>query len=151
MPKSFSTIVTAALFLAVTVPAFAAGMDMPMGATKPATMSAVASYRFELVGPPKSAGSGKSTVAIRLVHIADRKPISGAIFIQTRADMGPIGMAEMTAPLRALGEQPAGTYRFEIQNGSLWKKADNWALSFAVKIQGEPQTVRGSVIVKLAP
>ena len=151
MRKSFSTISTAALFLAVTVPALAAGMDMPMGTAKPAATPAVTTYRFELSGLPMPSGAGKKVVAVRLVHAADGKPVSGAIFIQTRADMGPIGMADMTAPVKALGEKLAGTYRFEIQNGSVWKKPDNWSLSFAVKIQGEPQTVHGNIIVRLAP
>ena len=65
--------------------------------------------------------------------------------------MGPIGMAAMTAPIKPLPEQPSGTYRFEIQNGAVWKRSDNWALTLAAKVQGEPETVRGNVVVKLEP
>jgi hypothetical protein len=60
-------------------------------------------------------------------------------------------MAAMTAPITPLGEQPPGTYRFEVDNGQVWKKPDNWALSFGAKVQGVAQTVTGSVTVQLKP
>jgi hypothetical protein len=136
-----------ALSLTTAVPAFAAGPYMQKGG--PHAMAAATDYHFELVGPPKSAGSGKNIVSVKLLH--DGKSVPGAIIIQSRADMGPIGMAGMAAPIKPLGEEPAGTYRFEVENGSIWKKADNWALSFSAKVQGVAQTVTGSVTVKLAP
>lgn len=128
------------------LPICASAADMPMAGTKP--IAATADYRFELAAPPTSVG-GKSTVSVKLVH--GGKPVTGAIIIQSRADMGPIGMAGMTAPIKPLGEQPPGTYRFEVSNGSVWQKPDNWSLSFSAKVQGVTQTVTGSVIVKLSP
>lgn len=131
--------------LAATVPAHAAGKDMrKIGPSAMATTG----YRYELVGPIQSS-AGKSIVTVRLVH--DGKPVSGAIIIQSRADMGPMGMARMTAPIKALGEKPPGTYHFEIVNGPVWNKPDNWALSFSAKVQGVAQTVSGSLTVKLVP
>jgi hypothetical protein len=124
---------------------FAADMKME---AKPAATMAPAGYRYELAGPIRSSG-GKSIVPVRLLR--DGKPVSGAIIIQSRADMGPMGMASMTAPIKALGEKPPGTYRFEIANGPVWKKPDNWALSFSAKVQGVAQTVNGGLTVKLAP
>ena len=118
---------------------------MAMKGSKPAA----ANYNFVLAGPAKSAGGGRSIVAVKLVH--DGKPVTGAIVIQSRADMGPINMAGMTAPIKPLGEKPPGTYSFEIANGPVWNKSDNWALTFAAKVQGVTQTVTGSVIVKLSP
>ena len=138
----------AALLLTSAVPVFAADMGMPM-ATAPGAMAANTDYRFTLAGPPATAVGGKSIVSIKLVH--GRKPVTGAIIIQSRADMGPIGMASMTAPIKALGEQPPGTYRFEVANGSVWQKADNWSLSFSAKVQDVAQTVTGNVTVKLVP
>jgi hypothetical protein len=114
-----------------------------------ADMPAASHYRFELAAPPASASGGKSIVSIKLLH--DGKPVTDAIVIQSRADMGPIGMTAMTAPIKPLGEQPPGTYRFEVANGSVWKKADSWALSFSAKVQGVAQTVTGKVVVKLTP
>ena len=136
------------LLLAAAVPAIAAdSMGMSMKGPQPANR--MAGYRFELAGPVKSAGGGKSIVTIRLMH--EGKPVTGAIIISSRADMGPIGMASMTAPIKALGEQPPGTYRFEVSNGPVWKKPDNWALTFGAKVQGQPQTVTGSVTAALKP
>jgi len=140
-------VVSAALLLNATIPVFAASMDTQMGS--PNTMASNTAYRFELSGPPKPGGPGKSIVSVRLVH--GGQPVVGAIIIQSRADMGPIGMAGMTAPIKSLGEQPPGTYRFEVGNGSVWQKADNWSLTFGAKVQGVAQTVNGSVTVKLTP
>lgn len=139
----------AVLLMTATVPALAQDSmgSMAMKGSKPAT--ATTGYRFEPAGPVKSASGGKSIVAVRLMH--DGKPVTGAIIIQSRADMGPMGMAAMTAPIKALGEQPPGTYRFEIVNGPVWNKPDNWALTFGAKVQGVAQTVTGSVTVKLTP
>ena len=122
-------------------------MGMAMKAAKPKAMTS--GYTFELAGPAQSTGGGKSTVSVRLVH--DGKPVPGAIVIQSRADMGPMGMAGMTAPIKPLGEKPPGTYRFEVTNGPVWKKPDNWALSFGAKVQGVAQTVTGSITVRLMP
>ncbi len=129
-------------------PAFAAGIGSMQTGAKPAAMAATGDYRFELAGPPQSTG-GKSIVSVKLLY--DGKPVTGAIIIQSRADMGPIGMAAMTAPVKPLGEQPSGTYRFEVENGSVWKKPENWALHVSAKVQGVAQTVTGRVIVKLTP
>jgi hypothetical protein len=145
----FSVSATVLLLLTTTIPAFAVDtMGMSMSGPKSGAMAASTGYRFELAGPPQSAG-GKSTVAVRLVH--GGKPVTGAIIIQSRADMGPIGMASMTAPIKPLGEKPPGTYSFEVSNGPVWNKPDNWALSFGAKIQGEAQTVTGSITVALKP
>lgn len=137
--------VTGLLLIAGGFPAFTADMKM----AGPVAVKDMAGYRFMLAGPVKSASAGKSIVSIKLIH--NGKPVPGAIIIQSRADMGPIGMAAMTAPIKALGEKPPGTYRFEVENGPVWKKPDNWALSFNAKVQGVMQTVSGSVTVKLAP
>ena len=145
--KLFSVTAISLLLTAAALPSFAADdMGMTMKGPKPA--AATTGYQFEVAGPAKSAG-GKSIVAVRLMH--DGKPVPGAIIIQSRADMGPINMAGMTAPIKALGEKPTGTYSFEVSNGPVWNKPDNWALTFAAKVQGVAQTVTGSVTVKLTP
>ena len=110
--------------------------------------AATAGYMFEPAGV-KAEGGGKSLVAVRLMH--DGKPVTGAVVIQSRADMGPINMAAMTAPITFAREQPAGTYGFEVANGPVWKKPDNWAVSFDAKVQGVTQTVSGGVTVRLSP
>src|SRR5437016_6673427 len=108
--------------------------------------SAAADYRFETAGKPQPSQGGKSIVSVRLVHVPDKKPVPGAIIIQTKADMGPEGMAEMTAPMQAVTPKEPGLYLFEIQPGM----AGKWMLSLAAKVQGEAETVRGSVTVELS-
>jgi hypothetical protein len=108
--------------------------------------SAAADYRFEAVEKPQPSTGGKSVVSVRLVHVPDNKPVPGAIIIQTKADMGPDGMADMTAPVQAVAGKEPGIYRFEVQPGM----AGKWMLTLAAKVQGESQTVRGSVVVELA-
>ncbi len=134
------------MMIAAAVPARAQATGMAMKG--PGDM-ATKGYRFEVAGRVRSSGSGKSIVSVRLLH--DSKPVSGAIIIQSRADMGPMGMAAMTAPIKPLSEKPPGTYSFEVSNGPVWNKPDNWSLSFSAKVQGVSQTVSGSVTVKLAP
>jgi hypothetical protein len=99
-------------------------------------------YRFELAGPP--AQSAKATVMkVRLVHIPDGKPVAGAIIIQTKFDMGPDGMAEMTTPTKVVSAKEPDTYQVEADSPSMGK----WSLSLAAKIPGETETVRGAVTV----
>lgn len=112
--------------------------------------AAATDYRFELAGTPATK-SGVSTVLIRLVHVADRKPVSGAVIFQTRADMGPEQMAAMAAPVKAVPSTQPGVYGFEIRNGPVWSKPGKWALSLAAKVQGEADTVRGTVNLDLNP
>lgn len=123
-----------AVALAVSLFARIAGADAAAG-----------DYRFELAGNPEISG-GKSIVAVRLAHVPDGKPVAGAIIIQTHADMTPDGMKEMTSPIKALPAKEPGIYRFEVEPGM----AGGWLLTLAAKVQGEPETVRGSVTVKLA-
>ena len=145
--RLFSITAISLLLSAAALPSFAADdMGMAMKSSKPA--ASTAGYHFQLAGPAKSSG-GKSVVAVQLLH--DGKPVPGAIIFQSRADMGPMNMASMTAPIKPLGEKPAGIYNFEISNGPVWNKPDNWALSFGAKVQGEAQTVTGSVTVALKP
>ena len=96
-------------------------------------------YRFELVGKPQPK-AGKNVVQVRLVHTADNKAVPDAVIFESTADMGPAGMATMTAPVKAMPAK-GGVYSFEVEPGM----TGNWALHLAAKVQGEPETVRGTV------
>ena len=146
-----SALAVAALSASLLPASSLAADNMKMGgAMSGQSMSKATGYRFETVGQPKTTG-GKSTVSVRIVRAADKKPVTGAIIIQSRADMGPMGMAAMTAPIKALPSSTPGIYTFEVANGPVWNKPDKWELSFAAKVQGEAQTVRGAVVVTLFP
>lgn len=146
MRRIFSTTIIA-VTTSLTSAVFAADT---MGMKGPAPMATSMGYQFELAGPIQSA-AGKSIVSVRIIHTADKKPVIGAIIIQSRADMGPIGMAAMNAPIKALSVTTPGVYPFEIQNGSVWKRADKWSLTFSAKVQGEMATIHGSIITELKP
>ena len=106
--------------------------------------AAAADYRFE-VADVKPAGTGKSDVTLRFIHAADKKPVANAVIFEIRADMGPEGMPTMTAPTKALPGSQLGLYVIEIEP----RMPGNWALQVAAKVQGEKETVRASLPVKL--
>src|SRR5438105_8647144 len=63
-------------------------------------------YRFELA-QAQPADPGKTAVAVRLVHVPDNKPVAGAVLFESKADMAPDGMAEMTGKVSPLpSDQP---------------------------------------------
>jgi hypothetical protein len=119
--------------------AYAIGLAMPLGA-----LAAAQDYRFEVVGP--AVKSGKSTIVkIRLVHVPDGKPVPGAVIFQTRFDMGPDGMADMTAPAKLGRAREANLYQLELEP----QMGGNWALSLSAKVQGEIETVSGTVPITI--
>jgi YtkA-like len=107
------------------------------------TNAATTDYRFELVGKPQLSGRN-DIVQVRLVHAADGKPVSDAVIFESKVDMGPAGMDTMTAPVKPLPAK-GGIYSFEVEPGM----AGTWALHLAAKVQGEPDTVRGTLNVDL--
>jgi hypothetical protein len=102
--------------------------------------AAPADYRFVLV-QAQPAGPGKTTVTVSLVHLPDNKPVVGAVLFESKTDMGPDGMAEMTGKVTSLPSDKPGMYRFAIETGM----AGKWALNLGAKVQGEAGTVRGTV------
>jgi hypothetical protein len=82
------------------------------------------------------------TIAVRLVNKATGRPVPDAVIIRTRIDMGPDGMGEMTSSVKPLpGPQP-GVYAFKTD----LTMAGRWQLTVAAKVQGEPDTVTGTVV-----
>lgn len=119
-----------------------AALALFLASTANVVLAAAKDYRFETVGPIMK--SGKSTIVkVRLIRISDGKPIPDAVIFQTRLDMGPNGMASMTAPVKAATSTEPGIYAFEIAPSM----AGNWGLTLAAKVQGEAETVRGIVTV----
>ena len=107
--------------------------------------AAPANYRFDLI-QAQPAGPGKTSVTVSLVHVPDNKPVAGAVLFESKTDMGPEGMAEMTGKVTPLPSDKPGHYRFEIETGM----AGKWALNLGAKVQGEAGTVRGTVTFKAA-
>jgi hypothetical protein len=97
-------------------------------------------YAFEPVQAEIKKGD-EVTLAVRLVHKPTGKPVVDAVVIQTRVDMAPDGMAEMTAPLAPLPSPEPGIYAFKTD----LPMAGRWLVSIAAKVQGEPETVIGKI------
>lgn len=87
--------------------------------------------------------SATTMIDVRLVHQPSGKPIENAVVFETRFDMGPDSMDDMTAPVTAQGSPAPGVYRFAIAP----TMAGRWELKLSVKVQGEAETVVGSVVV----
>ena len=119
------------------------GAVLVMASALPAAHSLAApnDYRFELV-QAQPAGPGKTAVTVRLVHVPDNKPVAGAVLFESKTDMGPGGMAEMTGKVNPLPSDQPGIYRFQIETGM----AGKWALNLGAKVQGEAGTVRGNLV-----
>ena len=107
--------------------------------------AAAKDYRFEVVGPPVK--SGKATqIKVRLLHLPEGKPVAGAIIIQTKLDMTPEGMASMIAPAKATAGPEPGIYQISAEP----EMAGKWALHLSAKVQGEAETVSGTVTIPIA-
>lgn len=103
-----------------------------------------ADYEFQPVAVEVKNGSG-AELLVRVVHRPSGKPVDQALIIKTRLDMAPDGMEAMTAkhsPAEPAG--PPGVYRFKAE----LTMAGGWALKLMAKVEGEPETVIGTVIFK---
>lgn len=98
-------------------------------------------YAFEAVKQEVRSGAG-SELAVRLVHKPDGKPVEGAIVFRTRLDMSPDSMEGMTSEVAPESSTEPGVYKFR---GDLTMDG-NWALKLQAKVQGEPETVQGTVV-----
>ena len=106
--------------------------------------AAAQDYRFEQAGKP-TVSAGKKTVQVRLVDFADGKSSPDAVIFESKADMAPAGMPTMLASVKPMLAKD-GVYSFEVEPGM----AGTWALHFAAIVQGEPETVWGTVNADLA-
>ena len=100
-------------------------------------------YAFEPVKVEVKNGPG-SELAVRLVHKPTGKPVKDAIVFRTRLDMSPDAMEAMTAKHEALPSSEAGVYRFRAH----LTMEGGWAFKLMAKVQGEPETVTGTVVFK---
>ena len=100
-------------------------------------------YAFEPLAAEIKKGDDV-VVALRLTHKPSGKPVGDAVIVRTRVDMAPDGMADMVSPVAQLPATEAGVYSFKTD----LPMAGRYLVSVAAKVQGEPETVVGKVIVK---
>jgi len=107
-----------------------------------AAMAGAGDYAFEPVKPEMKKGEDV-TLAIRLTNKQTGKPVSDAVIFKTRVDMAPDGMAEMESAVAPLPSKESGVYAFKTD----LPMAGRYQMTLSVKVQGEPETLTGKVIV----
>ena len=120
-------------------PAFAAAMSL----INAAAWAGAADYTFEPVAAEFKKGDDV-IVAVRLLHKPSGKPVADAVIVRTRVDMGPDNMADMVSPVAAVPATEPGVYAFKTD----LPMAGRYLLSVSAKVQGEPETVVGKIIIK---
>jgi hypothetical protein len=100
-------------------------------------------YAFDPVAPETKKGDDV-TVTVRLTDKRTGKPVPDAVIFKTRVDMAPDGMAEMESAVTPLPSREPGVYAFKTD----MPMAGRYQITLSAKVQGEPETVSGKVIVK---
>lgn len=108
-----------------------------------AAFAAASDYAFEPVNAELKKGDDV-TVAVRLTNKATGKPVVDAVIFRTRVDMAPDGMAEMQSPVTPLPVKDPGVYAFKTD----LPMAGRYQLTLSAKVQREPETVTGKVVIK---
>lgn len=108
-----------------------------------AALAGATDYAFEPVNAETKKGDDV-TVSVRLINKTTGKPVSDAVIFKTRVDMAPDGMAEMESPVTPLLSKEPGVYAFKTD----LPMAGRYQITLAAKVQDEPETVHGKVVVK---
>lgn len=126
--------------------AFAAGLTaaaIVAGSFVGEALAGAEDYRFETVEQQVKM-SNKAPVAVRLVNTKTGQPIPDAIIVQNKIEMPMQGMSAMAAKTTAAKPDGNGNYAFEAD----LPMEGEWNLSLAAKVQGEPGTVKGIIMVR---
>lgn len=119
-----------------------AALAATLSLAAPAAMAGAGDYAFEPVTPQMKKGEDV-TLAVRLTNKQTGKPIPDAVIFKTRLDMAPDGMAEMESAVAPLPSREPGVYAFKTD----LPMAGRYQMTLSVKVQGEPETVTGKVMV----
>src|SRR6516164_4237523 len=121
----------------------AVALSMAIGVTASAAHAGAGDYAFEPVNPEMKKGDDV-TLAVRLTNKQTGKPVADAVIFKTRVDMAPDGMAEMESAVTPLPSKEPGVYAFKTD----LPMAGRYQVTLSAKVQGEPETVTGKVVVK---
>ncbi|MGI0526659.1 FixH family protein [Rhizobium giardinii] len=111
--------------------------------TATASFAGAQDYEFQAVQTEIKQGPG-STVSVRLIDKRTGNAVPDAVIFTTRMDMAPDGMEMMTTTVDPSTSTAPGVYAFTT-NLSM---EGGWRFQVAAKVQGEPETVKGEVILK---
>ena len=114
--------------------------------TATASFAGAQDFEFQAVRTDIKQGPG-ATVALRLVDKRTGKTVPDAVIFTTRMDMAPDGMETMTTKVVPTTSAEPGFYAFTT-NLSM---EGGWRFQVAAKVQGEPETVKGEVVLKALP
>lgn len=114
--------------------------------TATASFAGAQDYEFQAVQTEVKKGPG-SAVSVRLVDKRTGKTVPDAVIFTTRMDMAPDGMEMMTTTVEPSASTEPGIYAFTT-NLSM---EGGWRFQVAAKVQGEPETVKGEVVLKAVP
>ncbi|EGL65123.1 hypothetical protein AGRO_2067 [Agrobacterium sp. ATCC 31749] len=112
----------------------------------PAALAGSTDYEFQLVHSSVPQGP-EALVSVLLKDKRTGKPVPDAVIFATRLDMAPEGMEAMTTTLDPLPSDEAGVYRFKAN----LPMEGGWRFKLAVKMQGEPETVQGELVLQAKP
>ena len=121
----------------------AAAVAVALNLANTATFAGAADYSFEPTAAEWKKGDDV-VVAVRLMQKQTGKAVADAVIVRTRVDMGPDNMADMVSPVAAVPSNEPGVYAFKTD----LPMAGRYMFSIAAKVQGEPETVVGKVILK---
>jgi len=121
----------------------AAAVAMALNLANTAIFAGAADYSFEPTAAEWKKGDDV-VVAVRLMQKQTGKAVADAVIVRTRVDMGPDNMADMVSPVAAVPSNEPGVYAFKTD----LPMAGRYLLSVAAKVQGEPETLVGKVILK---
>ena len=107
-----------------------------------AAMAGAGDYTFEPVKAEMKKGDDV-TLAVRLTNKQTGKPVADAVVFKTRVEMAPDGMAEMESAVAPLPSKEPGVYAFKTD----LPMAGRYQMTLSVKVQGEPETITGKVVV----
>jgi hypothetical protein len=122
---------------------FAALLATAATLTQAPAFAAANDYVFEPTAAEVKKGDD-IVVTVRLVHKPSGKLVSEAVIIRSRVDMAPDNMADMESPVAPAPASEPGVYAFKTD----MPMAGRYLLSLAAKVQGEPETVVGKVVIK---
>ncbi|CAN7492532.1 FixH family protein [Pararhizobium sp. LjRoot238] len=124
--------------------AFLAGAMLFNTAT--ASFAGAQDYEFQALQTDIKQGPD-APVSVRLVDKRTGKSVPDAVIFTTRMDMAPEGMEMMTTPVEVSASTEPGVYNFTT-NLSM---EGGWRFQIAAKVQGEPETVQGELVLKATP
>lgn len=137
------------MFRSAFIPLRAAALAVAVAGRASAFQTSSESYRFELVDPQVRASYQNTQLRVRLVHLPDNRPVTGATIYSERLGMWMSGYKtatpRMTAEVGPAEAEGNGVYRLPAE----LPMAGEWGLYLTARVPGEAQPVHGTIRVRV--